>query len=174
MKIKKITILVLAAAFCAAAGILVSRAAPIVNSAGTLEVTSLAVSTNQDILNGGSPNESISVGLQSLNGANTNSVTVTAELLQNGTVTAQSSAGPLDILHEQPRILYMGLGNIPAGTYTVAVTARNGDGSVNTSFPNLGSVVLGPSGVSTCVVSTSTPPVTPSSTAAALEILPAA
>jgi len=81
--------------------------------------------------------------LISLNGANTGNVTVQVALTQNGTVVDDQAYGNQDILHEYPQAYPLTtVNNLPAGNYQITVTVFNANNSVNSSFPNLGTITV--------------------------------
>lgn len=87
--------------------------------------------------------------------ANTNNATVHVELLQNGTVVSDAVYSNRDILHESSQAFRLVTGsNLPVGDYTIAVLVFNGNGSLNSSFPNLGTITVVPTGTSSSTTNT--------------------
>lgn len=113
------------------------------STSGTVAVVTIyRIKSNLTV---GNTETTITPYLISENGSNTNDVTVHVAITQNGTTTAEAVYGKQTILHEYPQAFPLTTpSNLSAGTYTIAVTVYNANGSVNASFPDLGTIVVNP------------------------------
>lgn len=101
-------------------------------------------------LSEGNTATTITANLISPNGGNTNDVTVHIRLVRNGTVIADVPYAHQNILHEFPQGYRLATSaNLAPGDYTIAVIVFNNDGSVNATFPNLGTITVVSGGTNT-------------------------
>ncbi|MDE2019574.1 MAG: hypothetical protein KGJ13_04465, partial [Patescibacteria group bacterium] len=107
------------------------------------QIAVVAVDRIQGNLSAGNTATTIAAHLTSQNGANANDVTVHVQLTQNGTVVADASYPDVNVTHDSQSSYQLATqSNLPVGTYTIAVVVYNGDGTLNASFPDLGTIVV--------------------------------